>query len=173
MRLRLLGVLVGVFLGALVSSGVMMRSAAAQDPALLAIGAGVFDFDDDETAGAVSAEYLFSDRLWLLRPLAGVMATFDGAVYAYGGFGLDLVFGGRWAVTPSLAAGLYGEGGGKDLGSVVEFRSGVQIAYRFDDDSRLGLLFHHISNAGLDDRNPGANTLMLTYSIPIGAAGAK
>ena len=169
----MLRALLGVFFGALVLSGVMMGPAAAQDPAFLTVGAGVFDFNDDESTGAVSGEYLFSDRLWMLQPLAGVMVTFDGGVYAYGGFGLDLFFGRRWVVTPSLAAGLYGEGGGKDLGSVVEFRSGVQIAYRFDDRARLGVLFHHISNAGIDDRNPGANTLMLTYSIPLGTASAK
>ena len=50
---------------------------------------------------------------------------------------------------------IYGEGDGKDLGHAIEFRSGIEVAYRFDDYSRLGLSFTHISNAGLDERNPG------------------
>lgn len=71
-------------------------------------------------------------------------------------------------MTPSVAAGPYLRGGGRDLGHVFEIRSGLEIAYRFNDRSRLGLLFYHISNAGLgDDKNPGAEALGLTYSIPL------
>ena len=71
-------------------------------------------------------------------------------------------------LTPSLAPGLYREGGGKDLGHVIEFRSSVKLAYRFDNRARLGLDLYHLSNAGLANRNPGANALMLTYSMPLG-----
>ncbi len=34
--------------------------------------------------------------------------------------------------------------------------------------SRLGLAFGHISNAGLDDDNPGTEILNLYYHIPVG-----
>jgi hypothetical protein len=36
-----------------------------------------------------------------------------------------------------------------------------------NDNSRVGFSFHHVSNAGLDDRNPGEESLLFIYSIPI------
>ena len=107
------------------------------------------------------------------EPMAGLMATFDGSVYLYGGVAVDIFLGRRFVLTPSFAPGLYAEGGGKDLGHVVEFRSSVKFAYRFENRARLGAELYHMSNAGLDDRNPGANALMLTYSIPLGPPGKR
>ena len=96
------------------------------------------------------------------------MATSDGGAYGYGGISFDLFFGRRIVLTPSFAAGYYHEGNGRDLGHEVEFRSGVELAYRFDDRTRLGVLFYHLSNAGLGDHNPGTEVLSLSYSIPLG-----
>ena len=143
-------------------------NARAAEPGFLTFGAGFYDFSDEGT-GVVSVEYTHKSALiWKIKPMGGVLVTFDGALYGYGGFGLDIFFGRRMVVTPSIAAGLYANGGGKDLGHVVEFRSSVKIAYRLDSRARIGLDLYHLSNAGLDDINPGANALMLTYSMPLG-----
>ena len=145
------------------------HKARAADPSFLTIGGGVYDFSDTQTTGVVSVEYSHRQGLlWKIKPMAGLLVTFDGAFYGYGGLGVDLFFGRRIVVTPSIAAGLYFEGGGKDLGHLVEFRSSVKLAYRFDSRARLGLDLYHLSNAGLDERNPGANALMVTYSMPLG-----
>ena len=32
---------------------------------------------------------------------------------------------------------------------------------------RLGLEYYHRSNASLDDYNPGENSLMLTFAVPL------
>ncbi|HID90986.1 TPA: hypothetical protein EYP44_03395, partial [Candidatus Bathyarchaeota archaeon] len=40
---------------------------------------------------------------------------------------------------------------GKDLGGALEFRSGIEASYAFENDSRLGVAFNHISNASLYD----------------------
>ena len=142
--------------------------ARADDPELLTFGAGMFDVSDDP-AVALNIEYTDDRRwLWVLQPMTGAMVTLDGALYGYAGLGVDLFFGRRLVVTPSLAAGLYFEGGGKDLGHVVEFRSSIKIGYRLDDRSRIGVDISHLSNAGLDDRNPGANQILFTYSMPLG-----
>jgi lipid A 3-O-deacylase len=145
-----------------------MSAARALDPAFLTFGAGSFDMNGDDTQ-TLSVEYTHGKRLfWEFKPMAGLMATFDGAFYVYGGLAVDIFLGQRLVLTPSLAPGLYMEGGGKDLGHVVEFRSSVKLAYRFDNRARLGLDLYHLSNAGLDDSNFGANALMLTYSMPLG-----
>jgi len=46
-------------------------------------------------------------------------------------------------------------------------RSQLEVAYRFDGRSRLGLSISHYSNAGLGDDNPGTESLMVNYSVPL------
>lgn len=141
--------------------------ARAEDPAYITVGAGIFDVFDDDTAGDFGLEYR-ADRLWLINPKAGIEFTTDGAVYAYGGFNIDLHLGPNLVISPGTAVGAFSEGDGKDLGSVVEFRSGVELAYQFKNRVRIGVGLHHISNAGIGDDNPGAEVLNFTYSIPFG-----
>ena len=147
---------------------IMAVPAQAQEPDFLSVGAGYYDLFDDQAAGEARLEYRFDEerRLWVFTPFGGVMATTDAATYGYAGIGVDVFFGPRWVATPTFAAGIYGNGDGKDLGNAVEFRSGLEVAYRFDDRSRLGLSFTHISNAGIGDRNPGVESLVLMYSVP-------
>lgn len=68
--------------------------------------------------------------------------------------------------TPFLGLGGYSEGDDTDLGGVFQFRASLNLAYQFHDGSRFGVRFAHISNAGIHDRNPGEEELLLTYSIP-------
>lgn len=141
--------------------------AKADDPGFLALGLGGFDVNDDESTFQVRAEFRSEHRLLLFKPMLGVMATGDLGVYGYAGVLMDVYFGRRWVITPSFAAGAYEEGDGKDLGGALEFRSAVEIAYRLDDRSRLGLAFDHISNASLYEDNPGTESLVLIYAIPL------
>lgn len=143
-------------------------AAAAEEPAFLALSAGAFDILDDETTAEFRAEYRSDLRLWRFAPFVGAMANADGGVYGYAGLGVDIFLGERIVLTPNAAFGLYYEGDSKDLGGAVEFRTGGELAYRFDDKSRLGIAFHHISNASIYDDNPGTESLVLTYAIPIG-----
>ena len=143
-------------------------AASADDPSFLSIGAGWYDFDDNEQALDLRVEYRASAKyLGFIKPWIGVEITSDIAAYGAIGILTDIFFGRRVVVTPSFGAGLYADGDGKDLGHAVEFRSQIEIGYRFDDRSRLSAAFSHISNAGLEeDQNPGANILSLYYHIP-------
>ena len=141
--------------------------AAEDDPSFIAVGAGYFDINDNEDAVEFRIEWRGGRSLWILKPQLGIMGTSDGAVYGYGGVLVDLYFGRRIVFTPSFAAGAYHDGNGKDLGHTVEFRSAAELSYRFDDRSRLGVMFYHISNAHLGDDNPGTEVLSLTYAIPL------
>lgn len=142
--------------------------AKADEPAFIALGAGAFDMFDDEVAGEFRVEYRSDLRLWHFAPFIGGMVTTDGAVYGYGGFGVDILLGNSFVFTPNAALGLYHEGDGKDLGGPIEFRTGAELAYRFEDQARLGIAFHHISNAGLYDNNSGEESLVLIYAMPLG-----
>ncbi len=137
------------------------------EPAFLHLALGVYDVNDNEDAAEFRVEWRDREWWWKLKPLAGVMATSDAAIYVYGGLAADFDLGRRFVLTPSLAAGLYEDGSGKDLGSVIAFRSGLELAWRLEDGARVGLMFYHLSNAGIDDRNPGTEVLSLGYAIPL------
>ena len=102
-----------------------------------------------------------------------MLATNERTLYGYGGFRFDAKIGRHLVITPEAAVGYWDRGGGKDLGGHVEFKTGGEIAYRFDDDSRLGFLFDHISNAGIYTKNPGVESAMLMYSIPLSRLWGK
>jgi lipid A 3-O-deacylase len=159
--LRALAVAAGLLIGA-------VSPALAQDPSFLSFSAGYFDMNrQKDTAVEVGVQWRGSEKLWIFQPIVGAMATFDGAGYVYGGISLDIFLGNRLVFRPSFAPGLYAKGKGYDLGHVVEFRSAAELAWRFDDRSRLGIEFYHLSNAHLGDKNPGEESLTLTYAIPI------
>lgn len=142
-------------------------AAIADDPDFLVIGGGWYDFNDDKDAFDFRAEYRSDYKLLgFAKPWVGIEATSDQAVYAVGGVLVDLYFGRRWVFTPSFGAGAYTNGDGKDLGHAIEFRSQVEVGYRFDDRSRVSLAVSHISNASIGDSNPGTEIATLYYHIP-------
>jgi len=51
--------------------------------------------------------------------------------------------------------------------AVGECRLSLAAAYELDDKSRLGLQIAHVSNAGLDHRNPDDNEVLVTLSLPL------
>jgi hypothetical protein len=149
------------------ASAQVQLSPGGGDPDFLTFGAGAFDvIAGDDSSAAVSVEYASQRRLWIFHPIAGVMVNSDLGADAYAGIAVDLFFDNRWVVTPSFAPSLYLRGSSKNLGYPLEFRSSIAVAYRFDDRSRLGVDFYHLSNAGLDKHNPGTEVLQLTYSLP-------
>jgi hypothetical protein len=150
----------------LLTVGAARAEEPASDPSFIRFGAGYYDINDDREAGEFHLEYIAGSKWWVFNPFVGVMTTTDTALYGYAGIRLDLFMGRRFVITPSFAPGLYHDGDGKDLGHPVEFRSALEFAYRFDDRSRLGLSVYHLSNAGLDDNNPGTEVATLHYSFP-------
>jgi lipid A 3-O-deacylase len=157
----------------------IVRPAAAQfslgspdGPPRLGLGAGAFDITpsnrpDAGTQGAFRAEYHFGDMLWIISPMAGLDVTTKGGTYLYGGFGFDINFTPNWVLTPNGAVGWYQHGNGTVLGSWFEFRTGAELDYKFDDQSRLGIAIHHMSNAGLTKVNPGEQSVLLVYQVPL------
>jgi hypothetical protein len=141
-------------------------AARAEEPDFFAFSAGGFDVNDDETAADFRAEYRSDMRFWKLVPFLGLAGTSDETVYGYAGLGIDIFLGKRLVLHPNAAFVGYHKGDGKDLGGEFQFRTGGEIAWRFDDWSRLGIAFHHISNAGIYEDNPGTELLVLTYSVP-------
>ncbi|MBL6951551.1 MAG: acyloxyacyl hydrolase [Alphaproteobacteria bacterium] len=145
----------------------LVQPARADEPDFIAFSAGVFDLGKNQKAVEGRLEYRSDIRLWVFKPFAGLMGTSDGGAYGYAGVLVDMFIGRRMVATISFAPGAYAKGDGKKLGHALEFRSQLELAYRFDDRSRLGLALSHISNASIGDKNPGAESLMLTYALPV------
>ena len=169
-----------LFFGIFFFGSLIPRIAAADDvfafgpgqtPGLLTVGAGTIGnvSADRETAAVFSIEYRTGPRIELLRirPSLGFFVTTDSSLYGWFGLSTDLIFWRKLVLTPQIAVGAYNQGDGEDLGGTLEFRSGVVLAWRFDNESRLGVGVHHLSNAGIGDRNPGTESLAVFYSHPL------
>ncbi|OGN64352.1 MAG: hypothetical protein A3E80_05015 [Chlamydiae bacterium RIFCSPHIGHO2_12_FULL_49_9] len=151
----------------------LLCSKAFCAPSCLSVATGVFDLLRDKYR---TWEFEIEYKTYFpwkpnphvnLRPLIGLMATIEGSVYAYGGLNFDILLFDHLVFAPGFAAGYYYQGGGKNLGYPAEFRSGIELAWQFDDYRRLGVHFYHLSNASLGRRNPGEESLVLFYDIPI------
>lgn len=147
------------------------RYSDTTDHSWLSLGAGYYDiFDGDGGAWDFRAEYRHSEKLiWEIKPWGGAELTSDGSVWVGAGLLADFKMAPSIYVTPSVGVGLYAQGGAdKDLGSPIEFRTGVEGGYEFMNGHRMGVAFSHMSNADIGDENPGAETLNVYYHVPVG-----
>jgi hypothetical protein len=149
--------------------------AGENDVSQVTFGAGVFDLRGSHRQRAeIDAQYRFGWGLLGgegmfrgIKPIIGVMATHYGAFMGWAGVAMPLWFdGGKWEIEPSMAIGAYHKGGNKglDLGGVREFHLGANISYQIGDSTRLGVALTHISNAGSQRINPGANSGLVTFT---------
>ena len=129
---------------------------------------GMFDFSDDkQAAGVLGIQHQNNDLfrksfLGRLSPITGGFLTENNAFYFYTGAQAEYNLG-IFTITPSFAPGYYNSGDGKDLGSVLEFKSEIQMSLNLSDSTEFGMSYNHISNASLGDKNPGANSYMLNF----------
>lgn len=152
---------------AIATLGPPPAQAAEAARGLLSFGAGALDVLRDDPTVEGRMEYRFPLSIAAFHPFAGALATSEGSGFVYGGLQLQWDWGRHLAAVFSVAPGAYIEGGGRDLGSAFQVRSGIELAWRFGDGSRIGLQFAHTSNLDTGDRNPGAESLSLCYSLPL------
>lgn len=125
----------------------------------LSVGIGYFDIFDDDDAVDFRVEYRPGTSLfWELKPWIGAEVTGDGAVFGGAGFLYDFHMGNQWVLTPSIGAGFYSDGDGRDM-DTVQFRSQIELGYQFDNTSRL--------SAALGTFSGGAEVLGLYYHMPM------
>jgi len=137
----------------------------------ISIYTGTFDVIDkegDDQTSLFGIEHknpnLFRDTfLGKFKPVTGGFMTGDSSVYFY--TGVEGQYGlGPLKILPSFAPGYYEKGDGKDLGSVLEFKSEIKIGFDILENSKLGYSYSHISNNNWGDRNPGTDNQQITFS---------
>ncbi len=143
-------------------------TAGAQErPRLLQLSGGVFNVGRSQTAAEAGVELIRPIRWWRLDLAGGVSANGDGGVWGYFGVRRDLAASERWTIAPGWGVAHYERGDGKNLGGNLQFRSSLAVDYRITRKTRLGVTIHHLSNAGLEELNPGSNSVLATFSVAL------
>ena len=97
------------------------------------------------------------------KPVTGAFMTGDSSVYLY--TGVEAQYGiGPLKILPSFALGYYEKGDGKDLGSVLEFKSEIKVGLDIFENSNLSYSYSHISNNDWGETNPGTDNQHITFS---------
>ena len=102
----------------------------------------VIDKEGDDQTSLIGIEHRNTDLfrntfLGKFAPVTGAFVTGKNSLYFYTGVEgqYDL---GPMNITPSFTPGYYEKGNGKDLGSVVEFKSEIKVGFDILRDSKLG-----------------------------------
>ena len=169
---RRAGALAGLLFAA---AGDMARAGATAPPPdgscpvgpHLSIAAGVVEVFDPEPRGFYSIAWQYRRGGRRVSPWLFAEATTRDTFIGFGGL-VDFPVGGRAVVTPSFAVAVYHEHDGIGLGSMIEFRSGLEATWPVGP-GRLGAAFLHYSHAGVGgDGNPGTEALLVVWTTPIG-----
>lgn len=140
----------------------------------LGLSLGAYDpATNSELAAAFGLEFQPGFRIaGFLQPLFGAMVTHEGSYMGYAGIGAPIEFADNWMLMPSAALGYYDDNGdGVDLGQHLVYRLGTELAYVFENKSRLGLNAHVITNGDSFDSDDRTEVISLVYTMPIGDFG--
>ena len=128
----------------------------------------VIDKEGDDQTTLFGVEHknpdLFRNTfLGKFSPVSGGFVTGDNSVYLY--TGIEGQYGvGPLKILPSFTPGVYEKGNGKDLGSVLEFKSEIKIGFDIFEDSKIGYSYSHISNNDWGNKNQGTDNQQITFS---------
>ncbi len=128
----------------------------------------VIDKEGDDKTTLFGIEHknpdLFRDTfLGKFKPVSGAFITGNSSLYLY--TGIEGQYGlGPLKILPSFTPGYYEKGDGKDLGSVLEFKSEIKFGLDIFENSKLSYSYSHISNNDWGDTNPGTDNQQITFS---------
>lgn len=143
-------------------------SAASADELVFGVATD-FGNSQRDSIHALDVEYHFDPFRTFL---GGQLAVFgvgqidnQGSVYLGLGLSNQWKIGGNWFAEGSFATGYYDAGStGLDLGGNVQFRTLVGVGYQLTEQSRISLAVDHMSNASLEELNPGIDKVSVRYS---------
>jgi lipid A 3-O-deacylase len=161
------------------AAAVCTTPAYAIDPdgARLMVGAGIFGFgvasEPKNVEGRI--QYRFSQGIFStdgvfrgFKPQIGFAAQTKGSQFGYAALTAPFVFGAedRWEIVLEGGPGYYRQGSSTlNLGGKFEFHLAIATSYTITDSGRLGVGIYHISNANFHDKNPGVNSILVSYTF--------
>ncbi|MEI6557853.1 MAG: hypothetical protein WCO00_05545 [Rhodospirillaceae bacterium] len=145
------------------------------DTGLTAPGIGFIKIEPGDTRNSVTPtrQYRFDTGLFSaiepyasVKPWLGSERTPGRQSFGVGGILVDVPLG-DFVFTPSFSAGRYAESTGRDRTAALQFRSSLELGYRFEDQSRFSLGYSHTTNTAQTLSGPiGGNALSISYRIP-------
>ena len=146
-----------------------LASPAAHAVDYLTASVGQYDaLRRDYDSPMFGLEYRGNAMQYHFRPIAGGFINTDGGAYGYAGVNWEVpVLANQLYLIPNFAVGAYRQGSSKDLGGALEFRSGIELDYQFENFQRVGVLLNHLSNASIYKHNSGVEAVLVNYSIPV------
>ncbi len=165
----------------------VLTSSSAFSKGVNVYGLGIYDVKFDGSEDNQTSDFRYErrfdksifeigpneDNFFFLKPFLGFEYTGDSASYFLAGIfiedNLGQLFQGETSglsFIPSFGLGFYDDGDGKNLGNDLQFRTTLELNYKFENHNRIGLSLGHISNANLGDKNPGVEIISLSYQIP-------
>ena len=165
----------------------VLTSSSAFSKGVNVYGLGIYDVKFDGSEDNQTSDFRYErrfdksifeigpneDNFFFLKPFLGFEYTGDSASYFLAGIfiedNLGQLFQGETSglsFIPSFGLGFYDDGDGKNLGNDLQFRTTLELNYKFENYNRIGLSLGHISNANLGDKNPGVEIISLSYQIP-------
>lgn len=147
------------------NSGCLSREEAEER---LNLSAGVVHFVDDLVGNEIYLRYDSPIANGPFQLVAGASATDTGDLWAGVGhvYTMEPEGEGMFAELHAMT-GIYMRGSGPELGGPIEFRSGVEIGYQWNNGWRAGLSLDHRSNAEIYASNPGVETVQFRVSMPL------
>ena len=138
------------------------------------LSVGLYSFTHGSTTTAFNAEWQPGVKVMgSLQPLFGAMATTHGAMLGYAGLGMPYNLADHVFVMPSFSLGFYKHGHDYNLNRTIVARPGVEVAYQFDDKSRLGLSFNVLTNGKSFQARDRLEMVSLTYTMPLNALAGE
>ena len=132
---------------------------------------GTFDTIDkegDDQSSLIGMEHksenLFRDTvIGKFSPITGGFISGNNSIYLYTGIEAQYDLG-PLQIVPSFAPGYYDAGNGKDLGSVLEFKSEIKFNFDIFKNTKIGYSYSHISNNDWGKKNPGIDNQQISLS---------
>ena len=139
----------------------------ALDPHEFNFFVGKFDYNRKNNTSLFGIQHenqnLFRNTfIGKISPITGFMMTGDNSTYLYTGVEANYNIG-YINFTPSFSPGLYGQGHGKDLGHMLEFKSELQLSLDLPKDTEFGFSLNHMSNGDISEKNPGTDNYMFNF----------
>ena len=120
-------------------------------------------FQNDHVGQEVGLSLSGKTQYGPLRPLFSGSITNRGGLWIGAGFENTLKIIDNLSASLTFMPGVYSQGGDKDLGGWLMFRSGIGMKYELSDIISISIDYDHRSSGDIWEYNPGMETIQIKF----------
>ena len=156
------------WLGVLVTGLLLSPRLVRAEPPQFAFQAGWWGLGPTaEHALSVQLEVRPGVRWWWVRPTGGLLQSTDGTQYVFAGVLIEIPLAWGLTLAPGLAPGIRTVEGSRNFGSMLLFKSSVELGFPLLPGLRGLASFAHVSNGKLATPNPGIELLLFGLEVAL------